>query len=74
MPRYDNRCPCGAEFESTQPMADPPGADCPACGARAERLITSATPAVFRGSGFYETDYKKRSPGRPSERGVVERF
>ena len=73
MPRYDNRCRvCLHVWETIQSMTEDPPRVCPECGKPdAERLITSAPYPVFKGSGFYETDYKKRNSGRPS---VIERF
>jgi len=63
MPTYEYKCPkCGTRFERLQKISAPPGAKCPKCGARAERLISGGHGLVFKGSGFYETDYK-----RPSE-------
>lgn len=72
MPRYDLRCAaCGESWEQTLGMRDQVPA-CGRCGSPlVERLITAAPAAHFKGSGFYETDYKKRNPERPS---VIERF
>jgi len=64
MPTYEYKCPkCGTRFERLQKISAPPGAKCPKCGSKAERLISGGTGIVFKGSGFYETDYK-----RPSEK------
>ena len=58
MPTYEYRCPsCGTEFEKFQKMSDPPVAECPGCGAEAERRL-SASGLLFKGSGFYITDYR----------------
>ncbi|HYJ80403.1 MAG TPA: zinc ribbon domain-containing protein [Longimicrobiaceae bacterium] len=65
MPTYEYRCPeCGTDFEKFQRMSDTPGAECPSCGAAAERRISGGTGLLFKGSGFYITDnrgegYKK---------------
>jgi putative FmdB family regulatory protein len=57
MPTYEYKCPqCGTEFEAVQKMTAKPGAKCPACGGKAERQL-SASGFVFKGSGFYLTDY-----------------
>ena len=81
MPTYEYRCPDGHAFELVQRMSDPPSADCPECGKGAERLLSSGAGFLFKGGGFYITDYrsdsykkaaeadKGRSPG-PSEGGT----
>ena len=60
MPTYDYKCPkCGTVFERVQKMKDPHVAKCPKCGAKAERQLSGGHGIVFKGSGFYETDYKR---------------
>lgn len=61
MPTYEYRCPEGHEFEEFQRMSDPPVADCPHCGAEAERLLSAGAGLIFKGSGFYITDYRSDS-------------
>ena len=59
MPTYEYRCPaCGRDFELFQRMSDPPGAPCPDCGEAAERLISAGAGLLFKGEGFYITDYR----------------
>ena len=59
MPTYEYRCrDCGREFEVFQRMSDPPGAPCPDCGRGAERLISGGAGVLFKGDGFYITDYR----------------
>ena len=59
MPTYEYRCPaCGTDFEKFQKMSDPPAAECPSCGAAAERRISGGSGLLFKGSGFYITDYR----------------
>ena len=59
MPTYDYRCrECGRDFEVFQRMSDKPGAPCPACGHGAERLISGGAGFLFKGDGFYITDYR----------------
>ena len=59
MPTYDYRCPsCGTDFEKFQKMSDPPVAPCPECGADAERRLSAGAGLLFKGSGFYITDYR----------------
>jgi putative FmdB family regulatory protein len=59
MPTYEYRCPQGHDFELFQRMSDPPVADCPHCGARAERVLSGGVGLLFKGSGFYITDYAR---------------
>ena len=60
MPTYSYRCPkCGHEYEKLQKMSDTTLIKCPECGVKGERLITAGAGIVFKGSGFYETDYKR---------------
>ncbi len=60
MPTYEYKCPkCGTRFERVQKISAPAGAKCPKCGAKAERQISGGHALVFKGSGFYETDYKR---------------
>lgn len=61
MPTYEYRCPKGHEFEEFQRMSDPPVASCPVCGAEAERLLSAGAGLIFKGSGFYITDYRSES-------------
>ncbi len=68
MPTYEYRCDaCDHRFERLQRFSDDPVRTCPECGEDAvERLISAGAGLVFKGSGFYETDYKKK--GRPESR------
>ncbi len=60
MPTYDYKCSkCGTVFELFQKMKDPPVAKCPKCGGKSERQLSGGHGIVFKGSGFYETDYKR---------------
>lgn len=61
MPTYEYRCSaCGHEFEKFQKMSDEPIRECPECGQQsAERVISSGAGLIFRGPGFYATDYRK---------------
>ena len=72
MPTYDYECSaCGHSFEELQTMTDPKLTKCPKCGKKKlARLIGSGSGMIFKGSGFYETDYKKKSA--PSESKVPE--
>lgn len=63
MPTYEYRCgSCGHEFELFQSMKDAPKRKCPKCEKNAlERLIGTGAAVLFKGSGFYETDYRSES-------------
>ena len=59
MPLYEYACvECGEKIEVRQSMSDPP-LDKPDCGGKLEKLM-SASAIQFKGSGFYETDYKNK--------------
>ncbi len=62
MPTYEYRCrECGRDFEVFQRMSDEPSAPCPACGRAARRLISGGAGLLFKGEGFYITDYRPES-------------
>jgi putative FmdB family regulatory protein len=58
MPTYEYLCPKGHEFEVFQRMSDEPGAPCPTCGEAGERQLSGGAGFLFKGSGFYITDYR----------------
>lgn len=58
MPTYEYKCSKGHEFELFQKMSDDPAATCPECGEPAERLISGGMGFLFKGEGFYITDYR----------------
>jgi putative FmdB family regulatory protein len=62
MPTYDYRCnACGHEFEEFQMMSDRVLRKCPKCGKpKLERLIGAGSGFVFKGSGYYVTDYRSK--------------
>ncbi len=64
MPTYEYECSaCSHAFEILQSIADPKLKKCPKCGKlKLDRLIGSGSGIIFKGSGFYETDYKKKTP------------
>jgi putative FmdB family regulatory protein len=58
VPTYEYRCEnCGYTFEKFQSMKDKPIAKCPTCGGKVQRLIGTGGGVIFKGSGFYATDY-----------------
>ena len=66
MPTYEYQCPKGHTFETFQKMSHRPRATCPTCGARASRVISGAG-LIFKGAGFYITDYGKDGKGPRKE-------
>ena len=65
MPTYDYKCSnCGETYELFQSMNDKPKKKCQNCGKNtAVRLIGAGSGLIFKGSGFYITDYKNKKPG-----------
>ncbi len=62
MPTYEYECTqCGYRFEKFQMITAKPLEQCPKCGKKVKRLISSGSGIIFKGSGFYATDYRKRS-------------
>lgn len=60
MPTYEYECAhCGRDFEAFQRMSDPPLGKCPHCRSkRVRRKLGAGAGIIFKGSGFYETDYR----------------
>lgn len=59
MPTYDYKCTeCLHTFEIFQPMSSEHLKQCPVCNGRVKRLIGAGAGTIFKGSGFYHTDYK----------------
>ena len=65
MPLYEYQCDaCSTRFERIQKFSDPPIDVCPSCGGTVKKLLSS--PAIqFKGSGWYITDYARKSSGAP---------
>lgn len=63
MPTYEYQCAaCGHHFEEFQSMSAKPIKKCPKCGKnKVQRLISGGAGFIFKGSGFYETDYRSDS-------------
>ncbi len=77
MPTYDYECgACEHAWELFQPMSAKPVRKCPECGKlKAERLIGTGGGILFKGSGFYETDYRSASykKGAKAEKKATEK-
>jgi len=62
MPTYEYECiGCGHLFDVFHTMTAKPRIKCPECGGRTKKLIGAGAGIIFKGSGFYETDYKRKS-------------
>lgn len=64
MPNYDYEClKCGKRFEVFQNMIDAKLTDCPqpGCDGKVKRLLGTGSGIIFKGSGFYQTDYRSKS-------------
>ena len=63
MPTYQYEClSCGDHFEKFQMMTDRPVKTCPKCHKSVRRLIGAGGGIIFKGAGFYATDYRKAKP------------
>ena len=62
MPTYEYEClKCGKNFEVFQKITDKPLKKCPACEGEVKKLISTGCGLIFKGSGFYITDYKRKN-------------
>jgi len=70
MPTYDYECDaCGHEFELFQSISEPVKRKCPECGKlKLRRLFGTGAAVVFKGSGFYQTDYRSESYKKAAEK------
>ncbi len=59
MPTYDYKClECDIQFEQFQGITAPVLEECPECSGKVKRLIGAGAGLIFKGSGFYTTDYR----------------
>ena len=64
MPTYSYECKkCGKLFDVFHSISATPLVKCEDCGGSTKRLLGTGAGIIFKGSGFYETDYKKSSGG-----------
>ena len=60
MPTYEFKCEsCGHHFERFLSITDNSRPKCPVCGKNTKRLISAGSGIIFKGTGFYETDYRR---------------
>jgi len=76
MPTYEYQCTkCGHRFEKLQSIKDQPLKTCPVCNAPAERLIGTGAGLIFKGAGFYATEYRsseyRKSARDDSDKGAA---
>ena len=65
MPTYDYKClNCNYTFEYFQSMSSEPLVKCPECGGILKRVIGIGAGTIFKGSGFYQTDYKGKTSSK----------
>lgn len=68
MPIYEYECKkCGHRFEKIEHFNSRQRKVCPVCKGRADRVLPSGVGFIFKGSGFYATDYAKKKPGPDGE-------
>lgn len=73
MPTYDYVCTsCNDKFEIFQSIKDEPVKTCSKCGGEVKRLIGSGAGIIFKGSGFYVTDYKNNGNGKSTKTSTSE--
>lgn len=68
MPTYEYKClGCDRQFDLVQKMSDDPIKECPECKSPVKRLIGTGAALIFKGSGFYCTDYRSESYQKGAE-------
>ncbi|HMB01855.1 MAG TPA: FmdB family zinc ribbon protein [Spirochaetota bacterium] len=73
MPTYEYYCPdCQQKYNKFQPISAKPYIKCPNCGKKINRSIAGGTGIIFKGSGFYTTDYKKKEKSGQSSPAAAE--
>lgn len=68
MPLYEYQCARCGRFEIIQKFSDPPLVACPTCGGEVQKVLSA--PAIqFKGTGWYITDYARKSTGKDASKG-----
>ena len=68
MPTYEYECSkCGHEFERFENITAEPTRRCPECGGKVKRLLGTGAGILFKGSGFYQTDYRTEGYKKSAE-------
>jgi putative FmdB family regulatory protein len=69
MPTYEYECQkCGNRFELFQRITEPPKKRCPKCKGKLARLLGTGAGLIFKGSGFYSTDYRSEGYKKAAQR------
>ncbi|RKU12126.1 FmdB family transcriptional regulator [Candidatus Poribacteria bacterium] len=69
MPTYEYKClECDIQFEKFQGITAPPLEECPECNGKVKRLIGAGAGLIFKGSGFYTTDYRSEGYKKSAEK------
>jgi len=72
MPTYQYVCnDCGHEFEEFQSISELPLTECPRCAGAVERVISGGAGFLFKGSGFYITDYRSKNYSDAAKKDVA---
>ena len=72
MPTYNYKCnDCGHQFSVFQKMSDDPVQECPQCEGKVRRIISGGSGMIFKGTGFYLTDYGKSDTPKEKESTVT---
>lgn len=72
MPHYDYECSkCSHVFEEFHKMSETPEIKCPKCGSDSKKKIGGGAGIIFKGAGFYKTDYAKPTPCGESSGGCA---
>ena len=72
MPLYEYKCPNGHLFEVIHGMTEPGPTECEVCGASPLQRVLHPVAVHYKGSGFYSTDYGRKSKGQPKDGGSSE--
>ena len=73
MPTYEYEClKCGKSFEAFQKITDEPLKKCPTCEGKVRKLISTGCGLIFKGNGFYVTDYKRKNSPSSQKKGKEE--
>lgn len=69
MPTYEYKCLiCNTKHEHFHKMTEDPVYNCPDCGAELKRMIGSGAGPIFKGTGFYQTDYKNKGTAKTEKK------
>jgi putative FmdB family regulatory protein len=67
MPTYEYKCDACGVFEHFQSITSDPIQECPKCGGKVQKMVVCGMQPIFKGGGFYATDYKNVKPIKPAD-------